>query len=207
MARYGRIYCEPIRLKVAIDGLDVYYIDKRTATVESDDEQVIITEGGTEVLREYWYSFLVPRYNVDHHSVRELVCWIQECLDDIPPLPGDTNNLLSITTVDCTVLGTTELLPVINNVFVEQAYALVTEIDGGSGRALFPDVSIGRNGSTDLFMPTKLLRLDELNDYYHFNTTAKKKLAVSGDTIDLSVSLQSNASTYILTIYLYGYEF
>ena len=207
MANYVRIYCEPTRLKVAIDGQDVYYIEKRGASVDADDDLVIITYEGQTVLKEYWYDFLVPRYNVDHHSVRELVCWIQECIDDIPPLPGDTNNLLSITTVDCTVAGLTELLPVINNVFVEQVYALVTEVDGGTGRAKYPNISIGRNGSTDLYMPTKLLRVDDLNDYYHFNTTAKKKLAVSGDTIDLSVSLQSNATKYTLTIYLFGYEF
>jgi hypothetical protein len=86
-------------------------------------------------------------------------------------------------------------------------YALVTEVDGGSGRGKYPKIEIGRNGGSDIHMPTKLLRVDDLNDYWHFNNVGKKKLAVSGDTIDLSVSLQSNATTYILTIYLFGYEF
>jgi hypothetical protein len=84
MAGYVRIYCEPTRLKIAEVGTDVRYEDKIGLTVESDDEQVILKRGGSEVFKAYFYNFLVPKYNVDHHSVKELVCWIQDCIDDVP---------------------------------------------------------------------------------------------------------------------------
>jgi len=91
MARYVRIYCEPTRLKIAVDGLDVFYENKIGLTVESDDEQVILKRNGVQVLKEFFYNFLEPRYNVDHHSVRELVSYIQSCIDDIPEnIEGNT---------------------------------------------------------------------------------------------------------------------
>ena len=201
---YVRIFCEPTRLKIAEDGLDVRYEDKRGLTVEADDEQVVLRRDGVEVFRAFFYKFLEPPYNVQFHSVKEYVCWLQECIDDIPPLPGDTINLLSVVTVDATVGGLTELFPVINNVLVEQVYAVLTEIDGGSGSGLYPEIQIGLNGGSNLYVPTKLLQIDELNDFYQFNTTAKKKMAVSGDKIDLTVNETSNATTYLLTIYYIG---
>ena len=81
---YVRIYCEPTRLKIAEVGTDVRYEDKLGLSVDADDEQVILRSNGAEVLRAYWYDFLEPKYNVDHHSVRELVCWLQDCIDDVP---------------------------------------------------------------------------------------------------------------------------
>lgn len=84
MAGYVRIYCEPTRLKIAEDGLDVRYEDKIGLSVGADDEQVVFTRNGTEVLRAFFYNFLEPRYNVDHHSVRELVSYFQACIDDVP---------------------------------------------------------------------------------------------------------------------------
>jgi hypothetical protein len=84
MANYVRIYCEPTRLKIAEDGLDVRYEDKLGLSVSADDDQVVLIRNGAEVLRAFFYNFLKPQYNVDHHSVRELVCWIQDCIDDVP---------------------------------------------------------------------------------------------------------------------------
>ena len=84
MAGYVRIYCEPTRLKIAEDGLDVRYEDKIGLSVEADDEQLVLKRDGTEVLRTFFYKFLKPQYNVDHHSVRELVSYFQTCIDDVP---------------------------------------------------------------------------------------------------------------------------
>jgi hypothetical protein len=84
MAGYVRIYCEPTRLKIAEDGLDVRYEDKIGLSAEADDDQVVLIRNGAEVFRAFFYNFLQPKYNVDHHSVRELVCWLQDCIDDVP---------------------------------------------------------------------------------------------------------------------------
>ena len=121
----------------------------------------------------------------------------------------NTNKLLSTTVIDCTTLSTTSLytVPVGKNLFIEQAYALLTDVSGGTGINKFPKVSIGTSGSNNINMPTRLKELDVLNEYYHFNTTAVKKLATATESVDFLVNLQSNAVTYTLTLYLFGYEF
>jgi len=86
---YVKVSCEPTRLKISKPGVDVQFEDKIGLTVSADDEQVVLSRDGAEVLREYFYNFLEPRYNVDIHSVRELVCWIQDCVDDVPSSTGE----------------------------------------------------------------------------------------------------------------------
>jgi hypothetical protein len=81
---YVRVINEPTRLKISETGTDVRYEDKLGLTAEADDEQLVLRRNGAEVLREYFYNFLEPRYNVDHHSVKELVCIISDWIGIFP---------------------------------------------------------------------------------------------------------------------------
>jgi hypothetical protein len=99
-----RIYNEPTRLKVSRDNIDVFYIDKQdenyniTADVYADNETVVITDNGSIVLQEFFNNFLIPLGN----SVREVVCQIEEWIQDVPPpppVPGSRPELAD----DCSV--------------------------------------------------------------------------------------------------------
>jgi hypothetical protein len=108
-----RIYNEPTRLKVSRDNIDVFYIDKQdenyniTADVYADNETVVITDNGTIVLQAFFNDFLLPLGN----SVREVVCQIEDWIQDVPPPPPEPSlgsdlqkdyfdNLITVTPYD-----------------------------------------------------------------------------------------------------------
>lgn len=144
-------------------------------------------------------------------EIKNIVTNVEEVKEaqEATEIVTNLDKLLGVVDVDCTITSTTTVytVPSIRNVFIEQVYGLLIEKDGGTGINAYPTVSIGNNASTDIHMPVRLNKLDTVDEYYHFNTTAVKKLARSSDTIDFTVNNASNATTYQLTIYLFGYEF
>lgn len=149
-------------------------------------------------------------------------------LTDIPAFPNDGNDyvlvensnavtwqedkgssLLAVVDVDCTLVGGHVIytVPTGKKIFFNHAYGLLKTVSGGSGIAKNPKVSIGVNGASDLYSNTRIVGVNSVNDYYHFNSSGNKRLADSTNTIDLLVNLQSNAIAYVLTIYIYGNEY